>query len=244
MKKFIPFRIRRAASILLRGEAKRPQLSENWFQAAGRKIEERGLFVGCPLHDFEVTSKDMFCLTLLEGLKPTAKVLEIGGGCLRTGYHFIRYLNPGLYCAIEPNVGMLEAGRELLLGTLDQEKRPRFDHNDAFSFGAFGETFEFVVAFSIWSHASKAQIATMLDEFRRHAKPGAKFIASWIPPQPMISDYWGDEWVGRSHQSDDPGLVAHSREWLMEAVSTRNLTAREFEGFTTLNQHWLIVTHQ
>jgi SAM-dependent methyltransferase len=242
LKKAIPVRVRRAARILLRGEPSRAGAPENPFQAAGREIEKRGLFVGCPLEYFETTSKDLFCLALLEGLNPSASVLEVGCGCLRTGYQFIRYLMPGCYFGIEPNIAMLDAGRELLLGTLGPQKLPHFNHNDTFSFSVFGTTFDFVVACSIWSHASKGQIARMLDEFRCYANPGGKFITSWIPSRPDTPDHEAKGWIGRSHRCDTPGMVAHSREWLTEAATTRGLAIREFDGFTTLNQTWLIIT--
>lgn len=248
----IPGRFKSAVKVLLRGERRLPpepprEVQDNgipygtsWFQEAGRQIHTRGIFIGCPLGVFEYTSKDPFCLALMEGLNPNSAVLEVGCGCLRVGSWFIRYLLPGNYCGIEPNARMVEAGRELILSQMGADRRPRFSSNDTFDFGVFGTTFDFVLAFSIWSHASKCQISTMLDQFKKTANSGAKFITSWHPAREGLPDYQGTSWIGRSHQSDQPGTVAHDRGWIKEAASSRGLGLRFFDGFTTIGQYWLI----
>jgi hypothetical protein len=55
-------------------------------------------------------------------------------------------------------------------------RRPRFDFNDEFDSSVFRERFDFFLARSIWSHASKAQIRAMLDGFVRDRSEGA---SSW-----------------------------------------------------------------
>ena len=233
-------RLKRAARVLLGGDPGTPGTS--WFQKAGRQIHARGLFVGCPLEVFEYSAKDLFTIALMYGLRRDSMVLEVGCGCLRTGYWFIDYLRPGHYCGIEPNRAMLDAGRELLLGARQAEKAPRFSFNDDFDFDVFGTKFDFVAAYSIWSHASKVQIETMLDSFVRVASPGARFVTSWLVPRIGVPDYDGEGWVGRSHQSDQPGLVGHTREWLTQAATTRGLEIEFSDAFTTLGQHWTIIS--
>jgi cyclopropane fatty-acyl-phospholipid synthase-like methyltransferase len=241
----IPSRLRVATRILLHGEPQPTKpAARSWFQRAGNEIDARGLFVGCQLEVFEYTAKDLFCLALMEGLSPSAAVLEVGCGCLRTGYWFVQYLDAERYCGIEPNARMLDAGRELILGRLESQKSPQFSNNDDFDFGVFGKTFDFVVAFSIWSHASKGQIGTMLDQFGRTANPAGKFLTSWVPASKEKPDYEGTSWVGRSHRSDQPGIVAHSRSWVTDAVAARGFSVRFVEGFATLGQNWLVVSRQ
>ena len=82
----------------------------------------------------------------------------------------------------------------------------------------------------------------MLDQFKRTANPGGKLLTSWIPPRDEMPDYEGTSWVGRSHRSDQPGMVAHSRSWLTHAVGSRGLSVAFFGGFTTLDQHWLVIS--
>ena len=217
--------------------------AHDWFQEAGHRIHASLEFVGCPLEVFEATARDPLCVALMAGLKRDSAVLEIGCGCLRVGYWFISYLNPGRYCGIEPNARMLDAGRELILGDLASEKRPRFSHNDDFDFRVFETIFDFVIAFSIWSHASKPQISRMLDSFRETARPGARFAATWFVPRENLPDYQGTSWVGRSHQSDVPGVVAHDPTWLAEAAASRGLGCQFLDDIMTLGQNWVIITH-
>jgi len=214
----------------------------NWFQEAGHRIHARGVFVGCPLESFAATARDPLCLALMTGLSRDSTVLEVGCGCLRVGYWFISYLNPGKYCGIEPNVQMLDAGRELILGDLARDKQPRFSDNDDFDFRAFTTDFDYVIAFSIWSHASKPQIARMLDAFLETARPGARLAASWFVPREGIPDYQGASWVGRSHLSDEPGVVAHDPDWLAAAATSRGLEYQFLDDFMTLGQNWVVIT--
>lgn len=235
----VKLRIRDAVTTLVGVKPSRA----SWFQEAGEEINRRGVFVGCQLPWFEWTSKDLFYLAALEGLTKQSAVLEIGAGCLRTGYWFIRYLEPSMYFGIEPSRDMLAAGLELLLGDLAHEKNPRFDHNADFDFTVFGTQFDFVVAFSIWSHASKRQIERMLDQFVLTGKPGAKLITCWRPARNAREDYTGDDWVGQSHLSNRRGSVAHDRGWIAGAVEARGLSMTLPAAYTTLGLSWLVVTN-
>jgi len=200
------------------------------------------VFVGCPLEFFETTARDPLCVALMAGLRRDSAVLEVGCGCLRVGYWFIGYLDAGKYCGIEPNIKMLDAGRELILGDLAGEKKPCFSHNDDFDFGVFATSFDFVIAYSIWSHASKPQIARMLDAFREMARPGARFVASWYVPSANLPDYQGTTWVGRSHQSDVPGVVTHDPAWLVATAAAHGLECQFIDDLMTLGQNWVVVT--
>ena len=144
----------------------------SWFQAAGQSIHDRGLFVGCPLDLFELTARDPLCVALMEGLNRSSSVLEVGCGCLRVGYWFIQFLDSGRYCGIEPAAPMLQAGREIILGPLDAEKSPRFSTKRPVPVRRVRQPFDFVMAFSIWSHASKVQVEKMLDAFTASGNPG------------------------------------------------------------------------
>ena len=94
-----------------------------------------------------------------EGWYPSSKVLDIGCGCLRGGYWLIRFLDHACYFGIEPHREMLHKGIETLLEPgLLENKQPRFDMNDRFDFSVFGAPFDCVLAHSVCSHASKAQI--------------------------------------------------------------------------------------
>src|SRR5262249_40499575 len=77
---------------------------------------------------------------------------------------------------------MLQAGIEYILepGLLNRAK-PKFSSAEEFDFTVFGTTFDFVLARSIWTHASKEQICSMLSSFVRTASPAGVFLTSYRP---------------------------------------------------------------
>lgn len=199
----------------------------------------------------------MLMLLLKEGLLPQHKVVDVGCGALRAGYWLIHFLNPGGYYGIEPNQKMLQAGRDMILEPgLEDEKRPSYSDNDQFDFTVFdGSRFDFAVARSVWTHASKKQIGQMLDSFRATAAPGAKFLVSYLPAKPVgaapgvtgkkafwVRDYKGEEWIGASHQRKEGGLVAHNRSWIKSACEERGLTLQTIRGEVINRQRWLRIT--
>ena len=202
----------------------------------------RTMFVGGPPDLFERAGRAQLMLLLSRGLTPQSKVLDIGCGCLRGGYWLVHFLRPGGYCGLEPNGAMLAAGlREILEPGLADEKRPRFDDNARFDASVFGERFDFFVARSIWTHASKPQVETMLDAFVAHAAPDGAFLTSYKRAILGWRDYRGREWVGRSHECDEPGIVRHSLGWIAGACRDRGLVAREARdrAFAFGHQTWL-----
>ena len=215
----------------------------------------KGRFLGGPRRDFEKVGRHTFGLLLSEGMLPHHKVLDVGCGALRVGYWLIHYLDPDGYFGIEPKKRMLRTGRKLILESgVEDEKRPAFSRNTDFDFAEFGVQFDFVMARSVWSHASKRQIAQMLDAFRDTAAPGGKLLASFIPARPVgaaagatgkrafwLRDYKGDEWVGNTHNQKQAGLAAHSTRWLKRACRERGLTAEVIRGEVVNRQRWLRV---
>ncbi len=142
------------------------------------------MFLGGPIWDFERLGKSTLEVLRSEGLEPSSRVLDVGCGALRLGYWLMGFLEPGHYFGIEPNQTMLRAGMEELVGPeLIERADPHFAGNDDFDFSAFGggESFDFVVARSIWTHASKQQIGAMLRSFAATGSPKAVFLASYCP---------------------------------------------------------------
>lgn len=202
------------------------------------------VFLGGPPHLFETAGRMQLILLLKEGLYPHSKVLDIGCGCLRGGYWLIHFLRPGCYLGLEPNRKMVEIGvREFLEPGLVKAKRPRFAHNANFDFSVFGEKIDFFVARSIWTHASKRQIRTMLDEYEHHRSEAGVFFASYLRAALPEDDYQGDDWVGRSHQSGVPGMVRHSFDWIEGECHRRGLVVEEIRqrAYNFGGQIWLKV---
>lgn len=209
-----------------------------------KRIKAEGFLLGGSAKLFETAGRKLLITLLSEGLIPSSKVLDIGCGCLRCGYWLIHFLNQGCYFGIEPNAKKLDAGIRILMEPeLSDLKKPRFDHNADFDFKIFDERFDFIVARSIWTHASKLQIQTMLDGFVNTANSEGVFITSYIKTTLFKRVYKGTKWVGRSHESDTPGIIHHSLGWIQTECAKRGLVAEEIKekAYNFGNQTWISI---
>ncbi len=197
-------------------------------------------FLGVPVQNFEKGGRELLSYVLEAGLNPDSKLVDIGCGVLRGGYWLIHFLDPGCYYGIEPHGGRLKMGINTILEPeILEAKRPRFDTNPRFDTSVFEEKFDFFLAYSVWTHASKPQIQTMLDAFLRDAKDGGVFLTSYLPANGSHPDYQGDEWYGTSHESDVPGLIHHNLQWIEAESERRGLITRELGRDKTYGQSWL-----
>ena len=224
------------------------------LQARAEKLSET-MFVGGPVKQFASVGRMQLEMLLHEGLWPQARVLDVGCGCLRGGYWFMHFLDPGCYHGIEPNAEMLQAGLDVIVEPATVARAgARFSHNDRFDFSEFGVAFDFVVARSVWTHASTGQIEAMLDSFVS-TSPAGVFLASYQPADrfpalaarlpevarrlPIKGETGTEGWVGRSHRSDVSGMVRHSFGWVTTACRSRGLGVRHLGYGVANNQRWL-----
>ena len=209
-------------------------------QTCGGKMIARHGFLGVPAESFEKAGRRQFIALLNEGLNPESKVLDIGCGCLRTAYWLIRFLDTGRYHGIEPARRRVEYGlRYLFTPEILETKQPRFDFNPDFDSSVFNTMFDFFLAGSIWSHASKQQIGITLDAFVRDSTPEGVFLTSYIPARSPDDDYRGSFWVGSSHESDTPGVIRHLFSWIEDQCRNRGLLVQELPGEAFDGQTWL-----
>jgi hypothetical protein len=209
------------------------------LQRKAELIGER-TFLGVPALDFEMGGREQLIFLLEAGLTPESKVVDLGCGVLRAGYWLTHFLDRSGYCGIEPHQERLEIGKTIMLGDdLVALKRPRFDTNSTFDTAVFGEKFDFFLAYSIWTHASKPQIERTLDSFVRDSAIGARFLASYLPADADHPDYRGTSWHGTSHEADVPGCIHHSLDWIEMQCRWRGLVVRELGRDKTHGQSWL-----
>ena len=213
------------------------------FSEAVQDLANKGVFSGGPNHLFESAGRLQFATLIREGLWPDSKLLDIGCGALRAGYWLVRFLDANCYYGIEPAKEMLELGiNHFLTPELMRQKCPHFDTNDRFDFSVFQNKFDVFLARSIWSHASKPQIRTMLKSFVETANPRAFFLTSYLPAKwyrRYQRDYQGSDWVGRSHNRVQPGEIRHSFRWIKSECETLNLTVHPLSDRPFNGQFWL-----
>jgi hypothetical protein len=226
-----------------RPELDQPVSERLTLQERAQLISRSGVFTGGSREGFESAGRYQLIALLREGLCPDSKVVDLGCGSLRGGYWLIHFLDRGGYCGIEPNRQMLGAGIHVILepGLLEM-KAPRFDSNAEFDSSVFGERFDYFIARSIWSHASKEQIRLMLDAFRRDSTERGVFLTSYHRAGRFRHrDYRGSQWIGRSHVSSTPGIVYHDLGWIEAECRDRSLTVRELDVDPHTRQRWLRV---
>jgi hypothetical protein len=217
----------------------------SWVQAQATEMMAQRGFLGVPVETFEDAGRRQFIALLNQGLCPESKVLDIGCGCLRTAYWLVRFLDPNCYHGIEPARSRVEHGlHHLFVPELLAEKRPRFDFNPDFDSSAFATEFDYFLAGSIWSHASKRQIEATLDLFLRDSIPSSIFLTSYLPALSAHEDYCGDHWVGTSHVSHTPGVIRHALVWITQQCERRGLDVEELPGEAFDAQYWLRVSHR
>jgi hypothetical protein len=202
-------------------------------------------FLGVPVENFEAAGNEQLAYLLRAGATPSSKVVDIGCGVLRGGYWIIHFLDPGCYCGIEPHKERLRNGIHTILepGTL-QSKQPRFDTNDRFDTSVFGEKFDFFLAYSIWTHASKSQIRLMLDSFVLDSAKNGIFLTTFLPAGWLHRDYRAEVWFGTSHQSDVPGCIRHSFRWINKECEQRGLAVVKLGRDAAHGQSWLQITRR
>jgi SAM-dependent methyltransferase len=241
------------------------------LQATSERLAET-TFLGGPVKDFERVGRLSFQVLLSEGLVPSSRVLDVGCGALRVGYWLMHFLEPGCYHGIEPNTEMLDVGlREIVEPETVARAQAHFSDDDSFDFSAVGTGFDLVLARSIWTHASKQQIAAMLASFAATAAPQGVFLATYHPASAALelvrrrprlerrlaagerlgrtlaampgfgrsADYAGEGWVGRSHESDEAGIVHHSLGWITGEAERHGLRAGHVSHPLVNHQYWL-----
>ena len=181
------------------------------------------------LHEvFEAVGRHQFIKLIELGLLPESRVLDVGCGVLRAGYWLIHFLRPGCYFSIEPTSRFVELGKQVLLTPeLLAEKRPSFDQNNQFDFSVFATKFQFVLARSIWSHASLNEIDRMLEQFVAWGEPGAIFLTSWIRTDDPAMEF--------------PGSKRYRESTLRNLAEARGLAVAVDD--TVQLQTWMRITH-
>lgn len=217
------------------------------IDAARRIVEESGTYTGGPIQYFEQAGRNTFVTALKNGLLPDHKLLDFGAGCLRLGYWFMRFLEPGNYYAMEPEKKMVDAGLNHLFDkSLLEYKKPTVRISDKCDMSAFGTDFDFVIARSILTHTTPGMLGKIFSEFSICAAPGAKFLASyWAASGPNKCRLEG--LVGDDLPIDDwrfEKVVKFSLEYLVDFARRHDLRLEEYHSEDKLlnKQIWLKIT--
>jgi SAM-dependent methyltransferase len=140
----------------------------------------------------------------VHGLRPAHRLLDIGCGSLRGGIHFVQYLEPGNYWGTDLNLSLIEAGyeREILAKNLGHRlPRSNLRQGGNFDFTQFGPAFDYLLAFSVFTHLPFNAIRVCLERTLDVTKPGARFLATMFEI-PASEPSWKD-------QPQQDGITTH-----------------------------------
>jgi len=190
-------------------------------------------FVGPPDY-YDVIGALQFNLLATLGLREHHILLDIGCGSLRGGRLFIPYLLPGHYYGLEPEAWLIEEGIRHELGEdLVRLKRPTFNHDSDFTLSLFGQQFDFLLAQSIFSHATSRQIERCLKEAKTVMRTTAVFAATFFEG-PV--NYTGAKWVY-------PGRVTYRLDFLQQLAETQGLKLEPIMWPHPSGQTWVLLAH-
>jgi SAM-dependent methyltransferase len=190
-------------------------------------------FVGPP-EKYDLATAGQFSLLAALGLREDHTLLDIGCGSLRGGRLFIPYLAPEKYFGIEPEQWLIDQGIAAEVGRdLANIKKPAFSNDSNFTLTIFSRTFDFMLAQSIFSHATQKQIRRCLTEAKKALAPTGIFAATFFAGD---TNYEGDDWVY-------PGLVYYTVEHFTKMAADAGLALKLLNWTHTNNQQWIAITH-
>lgn len=183
---------------------------------------------------YDISGAVQFNMLTFLGLRQHHYLLDVGCGSLRGGRLFIPYLLPGRYFGIEPEQWLIEEGiANEVSKELVEVKRPVFSNDRDFTLSTFNRRFDFILAQSIFSHASLPQIQRCLAEAKKVMEPTALFAATFVRGE---DNYARDEWVY-------PGCVAYTLDKMVSLAREQSLACRLIDWPHPAQQTWVIFSH-
>lgn len=185
-----------------------------------------------PADVYDQMSAMQFNLLTYLGLREDHYLLDIGCGSLRAGRLFVPYLKPGQYFGIEPEEWLLQEGIDKEVGrSMIELRRPSFSSNREFRLSVFDQKFDFIMAQSIFSHASEQQLRRCFSEAKTVMKPDAMFAATFFQG---TKNYSGDEWAVKA---------TYTLARMTELVEEAGLRCQLLDWPHADLQSWMLITH-
>ena len=186
VKRYVPISVKRRVRQAL-PESYRRLWDPDWHRGTVRGTDAFWDYLGKLQLDYLVE----------QGLKPEHYVLDVGCGPLRAGVHFMGYLEPGHYAGIDKRGDTLERARDIELPRYGlADKNPNLLVNGAFEFHKLGQTFDYAIAQSVFTHLPVNNIVRCLVEMAKVLNPGGRFYAT------IYENPNGKQFLGEIQQSE------------------------------------------
>lgn len=189
--------------------------------------------VGFPWLYDRVAAMQFNLLTFL-GLREHHFLLDIGCGSLRGGRILIPYLLSGRYFGLEPEQHLIDEGIKKELGKdMINMKKPSFTNDNNFTLSTFNQKFNFIIAHSIFTHATEKQIIRCLSEAKKVMAQNCLFASTFYSGK---NNYEGDKWIY-------PGFVTYTFEHMTTLVEREGLICKLIDWPHPSHQRWIVITH-
>ena len=145
-------------------------------------ISVKGPFGGKPTPPlWEEIGRLQFDFLVSAGLRPDQYMLDIGCGRFRGGRHFINYLETGRYFGVDGNAKVLRLGQEHVLDpSTIEDKKPVIVQMKDFGFERLGQTFDYALAQSVFTHLPLNSIMRCLVGVGRVLRAEGRFYATFF----------------------------------------------------------------
>lgn len=132
---------------------------------------------------WEEIGKLQFDFLCGKGLQPSHNMLDLGCGTLRGGRHFIRYLEPGHYTGLDISQKAIQFGNDLVRQEGLSAKQPRLvlsKRKDLRFLEFAGETFDFILAQSVFTHLKPEHISECFQHVSRIMNKDSVFYFTYF----------------------------------------------------------------
>lgn len=151
------------------------------------------------------------------GLKPQHKMLEAACGCFRGAQHFVPYLDNGNYFGFDNEEKILQAGIDNEITDEMKSKNMTYAVVLDFALNTFapGVVFDFVWAYSMFTHIGPVAVEKCLAEVYKRLANGGVFYATYD-----VSPY-DNEIVREKHPVWDHFTVVYYPTWMLADFGAR-----------------------
>jgi len=181
------------------------------------------------LYDYSAALQ--FSILFNYGLRAHHKFLDFGCGSLRLGRLMIQYLNEHNYYGIELREDLINEGiKANYLQELIAHKRPDLRISGDCNMAAFNITFDYILAYSIFTHMSIAQIRDSLKSAYLAMDANTIFLATYF--EGKIDNELKD-WT--------PSGVYYRRDTISRLMEESNLMFTRLNLTGSGGQCWLLI---
>ena len=147
------------------------------YENLARNSDETGVGGG----DYDLVGKIELGLLKMEGLLPEHSLLDFGCGNGRLAIKAIPYLYNGNYVGVDISDTFIESARKRIRKSGNYSCNYNFINNNSYGLPFEQNSFDYMCAFSVFTHMEHEDSYKYLLEAKRIVKPNGKFIFSCLP---------------------------------------------------------------